>query len=190
MRFVILLLSCMIFFCLPIVCVADDQDIIGVYFDESAITSLYETTQPDEVVTYWVAVKNLSATEDFMAVAFRFEQNNAGVEIIHSLIGSTYDGGYGGDFVLGAEPPISDLDLILIGYSWAYVHDPDERHEFHIKPIPNVDFPTPIYAIVDYQLYDLTPTSGDFDEPVAVINPHGSVSAEVLTWGDIKSLYD
>lgn len=171
-------------------CFAEDQDIIGVYFDDAASTSVHETTQPFEYVPYWVAVKNLSATEDFMALAFRLEVNGVGVIYMQSLIGGQYHGEYHGDFLFGAVHPISDLDLILIGTWSAYVLDRDDRHEFNIMSIDGVSYPTPIYTTADFQLHDLTPSSGDFDKPVAVINPQGSVSAEVLTWGEIKNLYD
>ncbi|MBU0741197.1 hypothetical protein KKG45_03405 [bacterium] len=126
--------------------VAQDQDIIGVYFDEAAETAVRVTTGPNEIVLYWVAVKNMSATEDFYGIIFRLEENGIGVGGMFSLIGAQPTSDFHGNFMFSAQPPIPARDLILICVAHRFVLDANERIEFNIRPTDEPLLPfSPIY---------------------------------------------
>ncbi len=186
----ILMLPCLAavtIFLVPVYGNAQEQDIIGVYFDEQATQTEYTVSAGEECITYWVAVVGMSASSDFAGLQFRIEANGhpAGV---HSLIGAQ-NMGEGGDMILGAQPPLTPADVILVTRGQYAYPDPDTRVEFNIGPISGSEFYSPAYMTVDLVVYPLTPSSGSFDEPVAVINPHITVPGEGATWGRVKSLY-
>jgi hypothetical protein len=168
--------------------IAQEQDIIGVYFDEEAVTSIYETTGPAEDVEVWVAVKNMSATADFLALNFWLDANGDCVSAI-SLLGGAQNPGECGMFILGASPPIPRRDLILICRTGFLVTSPSERIDLYIRAIPDIPDPSPVYLTIEQEVFDLTPSSGSFTDPVAIINPDGVLEHSGSTWGGIKELY-
>jgi hypothetical protein len=168
---------------------ANEQDVVGVYFDEACTITTYVTTDPIESVHYWLAVKDMSSTADFVAINCRLTLNGVGVSFMSSLIGGQNYEGPDGDIMLPAEPHIPAQDLILVCSGLESFVASDQRIEFHISPIDWVPYDTPMYYTSDEVFHTLTPSSGSFEVPVAIINPDAALPGDGSTWGQLKQLY-
>ncbi len=183
---VILVISCSIFMAVSALACVDE---LGVFFDEAGTISVYETNGTETYVRAWVAVIGMSAPDSFMAIEFWLDVDGVGVDSFTSLIGSgQFPAGYGGLFMLAAGSPIPPCDLILIFETWIWMPDPNARREIHVGPIPASPYDSPGYGTSSLVYYHLTPTSGAYDLPVAVINPD-AMATVTGAWGDVKRLY-
>ena len=185
--FSILSISLLAFSLIPAQLIAEEQNIIGVYFDEAGTVNILSTEGPADV-QMWVVVKHMSSDADLASVGFWLGVNDQCIQDVQSLIGGQNFGDQG-MFLLAASPQIPACDTILICTFGRSVMSAEERLDFYIRPVPDHPDPTPAYVTGDYILHTLMPSSGSFDVPVATINPDGTLVQEDKTWGQIKSIF-
>ncbi|MEN8007523.1 MAG: hypothetical protein ABFS42_10935 [Candidatus Krumholzibacteriota bacterium] len=173
--------------------IAQDQDVVGIYFDEEGLTSTVQTTQSPEDVIAWVILKNISSQSGLSGFAMKGfwtlpYEGPCGDNLLGPQLGICNI-----EWIFGAEPPVPQAEILPVVRFQVHVLAPTERVDLFIQPL---DYPPLNYGDAVYEANDgspgtiipLHPTSGSYDLPVAVING-GEVAVKSAHWGAVKSMY-
>ena len=174
---------------------AEEQDIVGIYFDQEGLTTTFHTTEPHQTVMAYLVLINISAESGVQAIG-----------IWGALEGTIYDwcswslmGGIqiptcDPYWILGAAPPIPWAYAIPVVEIGIVVHSLDEWGRLYVQPPPPIDPFDGIHAFyqandgVPGTLVPLQPSSGSYDLPVAGVNVD-VVPVTASSWGAVKALY-
>ncbi|MFO7607855.1 MAG: hypothetical protein R6X35_01475 [Candidatus Krumholzibacteriia bacterium] len=165
------------------------QDLVGIYFDESGTINRWETTASPEYVRFWVVLKNISDLNGIGAIAI-MGLASEGMITGTSLIGPMYFGGDPNIWSFGAQPPVPWSESIPVVLARVFVESPDHRVELFLGPIYDAD--AVMYAPMTNPQdgpVALHAVNGDFAQPLAIINDLAVVPDLDRTWGGVKSLY-
>ena len=96
----------LLIFIMPGNALAEEQDIVGIYFDQQGLSTSFHTTEPWQIVMAWLVLVNISAESGIRAIGVW----GASEGTIHdwcwwSLIGSQIET-CDPEWILAAEPPL------------------------------------------------------------------------------------
>jgi hypothetical protein len=174
---------------------AEEQDIVGIYFDREGLTTTFHTMQPWQTVTAWLVLINISAESGVQAIGIWGAMEGTIWDWCSwSLMGGLQIPTCDPYWILGAAPPIPWTYAIPVVEIGIVVHSLDEWGRLYIQPPPPYDPFDGIHAFyqandgVPGTLVPLHPSSGSYDLPVAGVNVD-VVPVTSSSWGAVKALY-
>jgi hypothetical protein len=175
--------------------VAEEQDIVGIYFDQEGLTTTFHTTELWQTVTAWLVLVNISAESGIQAIGiYGAMEGTLNDWCWWSLMGDLQIPICDPEWILGAAPPLPWAYAIPVVEIGIVVHSLDEWGRFYIQPPPPCDPFDGIHAFyqandgVPGTLVPLQPSSGSYDLPVASVNTD-VVPVTGSSWGEVKALY-
>ena len=171
-----------------------DPDGIGIYFDEMA-TQVTETAGALEYVEGYIIATNISQSGGIVFWEAYVHVEGAADVIGSPVVGHNVHINMPGDPNYHFVVIIDMEDLLIIQEITILAHlniqviesgAPIQLYLTGAMPSEN-----PYYSIEDYgePYYDLYPSSGSLQLPVAVINGEPPIAAKDSTWGRLKTLY-
>ena len=181
----------LVFFALlaiPAAAQSQDQDRVGIYFDQDGSRARDETAASPEIVYAYVLLMNISDTEGIAGVGM---MGLASDRILggRSLIGPqnfVYDEFWS----FAAAPLLPWASIIPVVEIAVVVETPETRVDLFLAPFPG-------QADVVYfarsgepgAVVALSPRTGTFADPLAIINENAAVPDDAASWGEVKALY-
>lgn len=165
-----------------------EPDGVGIYFDEAA-TQVVTTAPVGSVVQAYLIATNPSQAGGLAMWTSRVDPIGAsamvrGAPMSGTNIAMNMPGDPGRSFLVGPASPLPPLGPVtVLATLWI---DLLEEGAVGLLISPTTYRVDDFYALPDYELH---PSSGSPDLPVAVINGEPPVEAEMATWGAVKSWY-
>jgi hypothetical protein len=174
---------------------AEEQDIVGIYFDQEGLSTTFHTTEPWQIVMAWLVLINISAESGVQAIGiYGAMEGTIWDWCSWSLMGDLGNPTCDPEWILGAAPPIPWAYAIPVVEIGIVVHSLDEWGRLYIQPPPLMDPFDGIHAVYEANdgvpgtIIPLQPSSGSYDLPVAGVNVD-VVPVTASSWGAVKALY-
>lgn len=163
------------------------QDQVGVYFDVAGESTQYATSVDGEIVAMYLVIVNPTAVGDI-------DEYVGTLRFVGDGVGGWQATPVAGCSIAFVPPtvyesctdPIESSSLVTVLEYSLQVPTPATLIEVYVL-LNEVE--GPYYSVVGSDdVVRLTPVSGDFDAPVALINS-GTVGQDADTWGTMKASY-
>lgn len=150
-----------------------DQDVIGIYFEQSGQQNIYDTTVPNELVTAYLMILNPSSSYGIGGWECCIEAVGGADPIWYELPEGSVNVDTPPCFAVGMSGLPLGGDAIIVATVNFIQASPDEATYFYIHPTTNPSIPgVPSYAdgLDPGHLIPLAWSSGSEEQPVAKVN--------------------
>lgn len=175
------------------------DDVLGIYFDEDASTSCFETSVAYEEVVAHVIVRHMShSVLEGYALGITLEGEEGLFSLTVDNVACAYDVLEGLEFMTAGCEVQVETNVVLLTLHATVIH-PDATVYFYLRAIPERmlnPFPECVDAPCYYgevgDVFSFNPSSGSWNLPVAAINAGElcvNVPAQEMSWSGVKALY-